>query len=331
VLIEKEHVSGTLKQEEIMTLEVFRYISAKQRRKKKNAAAIQLEKELVGMESVKQQIQDIVNVMKVNQFRAKKGMPYSNYHNVHLMIGAPGTAKTTVAQILGNMMVEEKLLPGNRFICVNGAELKGMYVGHSAPKTKQIFEENDIIMIDEAYSLTASGNGGLDTFAQEVLAQLMIELEEHATDKLVLFAGYGGDGVSSINNKMLQFLNANPGLKSRINSTIYFPSYSAEDMVQIVHRQAENMGFTLDPHADKMIYEYFKERVRDVDFGNGREARSLIEACNTNITKRACKVSQSKWTKKSLQTIKVEDVMYAIGKKQNESHAQIGVVTRIGF
>jgi hypothetical protein len=68
-----------------------------------------------------------------------------------------------------------------------------------------------------------------------------------------------------------------------------------------------------------------------VDFGNGREARSLIEACNTNITKRACKVSQSKWTKKSLQTIKVEDVMYAIGKKQNESHAQIGVVTRIGF
>ena len=93
---------------------------------------------------------------------------------------------------MGKIMEEEKLLPGSHFTCVNGAELKGMYVGHSAPKTKALFEENDIIVIDEAYSLTGDRSEP-DSFSREAIAQLVIELEEHAEDKLVIFAGYGGD------------------------------------------------------------------------------------------------------------------------------------------
>lgn len=88
--------------------------------------------------------------MKFNKMRQKMGMKGSAYHNVHVMLGAPGTAKTTVATIMGQMMFEENLLSDNRMICINGAELKGKYVGHSAPKTKSLFEDYDVIVIDEA-------------------------------------------------------------------------------------------------------------------------------------------------------------------------------------
>ena len=128
----------------------------------------------------------------IRRLRKEMGMKKSSYHNVHMMLGAPGTAKTTVAKLMGKIMEEEKLLPGSQFTCVNGAELKGMYVGHSAPKTKALFEENDIIVIDEAYSLTGDRSEP-DSFSREAIAQLVIELEEHAEDKLVIFAGYGGD------------------------------------------------------------------------------------------------------------------------------------------
>ena len=97
-----------------------------------------MEKNLVGMQEIKQQVYDIVNVMKYNKLRKQMNISGSNFHNVHVMLGAPGTAKTTVARYMGQMMFNEKLLPDNRYICINGAELKGKYVGHSAPNTKKI-------------------------------------------------------------------------------------------------------------------------------------------------------------------------------------------------
>ena len=93
---------------------------------------------------------------------------------------------------MGQMMFNEKLLPDNRYICINGAELKGKYVGHSAPNTKKLFENYDVIIIDEAYSIVEE-NGTMDSFGNEAIAQLIIELENHSTDKLIIFAGYGGD------------------------------------------------------------------------------------------------------------------------------------------
>ena len=119
-----------------------------------------------------------------------------------------------------------------------------MYVGHSAPKTKALFEENDIIVIDEAYSLTGDRSEP-DSFSREAIAQLVIELEEHAEDKLVIFAGYGGTDVDEKNNKMKEFIDANPGIKSRINSTFYFPSYTAPEMAEIFKKHAEISGYEL--------------------------------------------------------------------------------------
>jgi AAA+ superfamily predicted ATPase len=287
--------------------------------------------ELIGMEDVKKQVFEIVNVMKYNRIRSSMNLHEGTYHNVHVMLGAPGTAKTTVAQMMGQMMVDERLLPDDRYICVNGAELKGMYVGHSAPKVKTLFEENDIIVIDEAYSLVGD-DGHNDSFSKEALAQLIIEIENHSTDKLVIFAGYGGRKVSEKNNKMKDFLDANPGIKSRITSTIYFDSYNAQEMVEIFMRIAKNQKYKVDERTRPIIEGHFKKRVSDDNFGNGREARSLLETSVLFAANRIFKDDKKKYTKEEMQTITYDDVAAAIEQVEKAEMVQNPVhSTMFGF
>lgn len=287
--------------------------------------------QLIGMDSVKEQVLNVVNVMKFNKMRSKMKIKGSSYHNVHMMLGAPGTAKTTIAQLMGQIMVEEKLLPDDRFVCVNGAELKGMYVGHSAPKTKALFDENDIIVIDEAYSIV-SDSGQDDSFSKEAIAQLIIELEKHSADKLVIFAGYGGPKVREKDNKMKAFLDANPGIKSRITSTIYFDSYSADEMVEIFFHVAKNQNFQVDEKARPAVFSYFSERIHATDFGNGREARSLLETTIIFAAKRLFEQKKVKFTKQEMQTLTTEDVRNAIAQMRQANGVQEGAQkSRIGF
>jgi len=312
-------------------LKKFNFRVTKNNRKPEEIKSLKsLEKDLIGMETVKKQLKDIVEVMKLNRERERMGLGRLNYQNVHLLIGAPGTAKTTVAQLFGKMMSEEGLLPGDRFISVNGAELKGMYVGHSAPKTKFIFEQHDVILIDEAYSLT-EGEEQMDTFSKEALAQLILEVEKHGYDKLIMFAGYGGVNVQDKDNKMKRFLDANPGLKSRINSTIYFDSYTPEQMVKIVHKQAELEKLKLSDKADKMLFDYFTERVQDTNFGNGREGRRLVQNAVVFMAERIMKLPKEQRRKAMYQLITAEDVEKTIEQFKRGLTMQNGRGNRYGF
>ena len=317
------NVKGTVKEEDFDILSRFAKIGVESETER--SSSVKLEKQLFGMESVKQQVQEIVEVQRYQKRRENFGLNKGKYHNVHLLIGAPGTAKTTVARFMGNMMAEAHLLPGNRFICVNGADLKGLYVGHTAPKVRQIFADNDIIMIDEAYSLTAQGTGETgDSFSQEAIAEIITQIEDHGSEKLVMFAGYGGMNVAPGDNLMKNFIDANPGLKSRINSTIYFDSYSAEQMVEIVHIQAKNQGFILNRRVDPDLLDYFKERTKDRNFGNGREARSLLENAMVFAAGRVKKIPVGKIKKRQLQEITVSDIRKALERMQKGNQMQAG-------
>lgn len=304
----------------------------------KERSAMQcLKEDLIGLEQVKEQVLETVQVMKFNQIRRKMGIESKGYHNVHMMLGAPGTAKTTVAQIMGRIMEEEKLLPGSQFACVNGAELKGMYVGHSAPKTKALFEENDIIVIDEAYSLSGS-DGEPDSFSREAIAQLVIELEEHAMDKLVIFAGYGGSDVDEKHNKMKDFIDSNPGIKSRINSTFYFASYSPEEMAEIFSKHIQMNGYELPEGWEPVVREYFGERVQDENFGNGREARALFEKVSVQMARRVMKFreggDEASIEKEEAVRCRLEDIQRAVERAREENRQILGrqnVRRRIGF
>ena len=152
----------------------------------------------------------------------------------------------------------------------------------------------------------------------------MIELEEHATDKLVLFCGYGGTGVSEKDNKMKEFLDGNPGLKSRINTTIFFDSYSPQEMVQIVRCQAKLQKYTVEAEADAVIQEYFAERVKAEDFGNGREARSLLENAVISAAARIMELPEKKRTKKMLQELTAEDMQNAVVRLRGGNMLQRG-------
>lgn len=332
----KEH--GILRKKDFQFMERFAGKRGPAEQKTETRSAIRcLREDLIGMDQVKEQVMETVQVMKFNRLRKEMGMKKSSYHNVHMMLGAPGTAKTTVAKLMGKIMEEEKLLPGSQFTCVNGAELKGMYVGHSAPKTKALFEENDIIVIDEAYSLTGDRSEP-DSFSREAIAQLVIELEEHAEDKLVIFAGYGGTDVDEKNNKMKEFIDANPGIKSRINSTFYFPSYTAPEMAEIFKKHAEMSGYELPENWKEPITAYFSTRVNDENFGNGREARALFEKVSVQMAKRIMGDAngglQNSINEKAIKQCRISDIEGAIRRAREENKqisGRVKVHNRIGF
>lgn len=297
-------------------------------------ASVKLEKQLYGMEAVKERVHEIVDVLMYHKRREELGLTNGSFHNVHLLIGAPGTAKTTVARYMGEMMAEKNLLPGNRFTCVNGADLKGMYVGHTAPKVHRLFEENDIIMIDEAYSLAAhDSSDSWDSFSQEAVSTLITEIEEHGTEKLVLLAGYGGMDVEEKDNLMKLFIDANPGLKSRINSTIYFESYTARQMVEILHLLARNQNFSLSREADGDVCRYFEERRKHRSFGNGRETRSLLETATIFAATRTKGLSARQMTRRRMRQISASDIRKAIERLSFAARMQEGRNGRgrIGF
>ncbi len=245
---------------------------------------------LEGLYDVKKQVTELVRMLEYSRARIRAGMRQGEYHNVFMFLGAPGTAKTTVAKAFGRMLKEKKLLGRDRFISVSGSQLKAGYVGQTAGRVHSLFENYDIILIDEAYSLTAQNHGEMDIFAQEALAQLALELEEHSMDKVVIFAGYGGENVKGKDNKMKEFMTANPGILSRINATIFFPSYTAEEMVQITHKLAAEKGLSMTKAADGLIRDYFENRRKDRAFGNGREARSLVERAELKMAQH-CDIS----------------------------------------
>lgn len=306
--------------------------SKKLEKEEKHKSIDRLERSLVGIDNIKDDINGIVETFKYNKRRVSLGLKNGGYHNVHMMLGAPGTAKTTVAKILGDIMVEEHLLDNNRFISINGAELKGMFVGHSAPKVKALFEDYEIIFIDEAYAIAAKNNGESDSFSQEAISQLIIELENHGMDRLVIFAGYGGPNVSDQDNKMLDFLKCNPGIRSRINSTIVFESYNADQMLDIFKKQAKMSQYRIPKAADKYVLEFFSERAKEEDFGNGREARSLLENATVQAAKRISKVPDKKVTKQMLQQLTVNDICKAIERMRKAQQSQKGAKKRsLGF
>ncbi|MCR5235792.1 MAG: AAA family ATPase [Lachnospiraceae bacterium] len=295
--------------------------------KDRNTSALtKMENELIGMDEVKKQIRNIIDTLKYFKLRAGRDFKISGFHNVHLFVGSPGTAKSTMAKLMMTMMKDEGLLPGNRFVSVTGAQLKGAFVGQTAPKVHALFEQNDAIFIDEAYSLACGSEveGGLDSYSQEALAQLAVELEEHAMDKLVIFAGYGGRNINRKNNLMHKFLTSNPGISSRINSTIYFDSYKPEDMVAIVHKLASNTSLEMSAENDGMIADYFDKRQNENDFGNGREARVLLEKCERCVAKRIAGIDPGKVTDSELNTILPEDISKALDEMSRERKDMLG-------
>jgi len=273
--------SKILDEKDFEFLKSSMFVLNRQKNKKavdRENAVEKMNREIYGLEHVKKTILETVCVLKLSDERQKAGLKPLQINNTFVFLGPPGVGKTKMAEHLTNILFENNLLPDRRFISINAAQLKGLFVGHTAPKVTAIFENYDAIFLDEAYSLASqNADKGLDTFSQEALAQLCVELEKHSRDKLVIFAGYGGD-VDGKNNKMKEFLSANPGIASRITFTVEFPSYSPDvEMPEILKRIALNEDYDLEEGWREIAVNFFRKRARSESYGNGREARRLFQ------------------------------------------------------
>ncbi len=223
---------------------------------------------LVGMESVREQILEIVNQIKLSRSAGGK-QPC-----MHMaFVGAAGTGKTTVARILGKLLKEMGILRIGNFYEHTGRDLCGRFVGETAIKTTAICQEayGSVLFIDEAYSLFR-GDFSTNDYGREAIDTLIAEMENHRDDMLVIFAGYTHD--------MDILMTANAGMESRVPYRINFPNYEPETLSQIFLHMVDE-SFTHDESLEKASSEYFSnlsaEQISAPDFGNARFVRNLYE------------------------------------------------------
>lgn len=264
-------------------------------------AALEELNSLVGLESVKKQVQAIKDRALFNQLLEEKGMtpPALSYHMA--FTGNPGTGKTTVARILGKIFKNLGITSSDKFVEADRSALVGSYVGQTAPKTLDVCKSayGGILFIDEAYSLA---DGGPNDFGKEALATLIQEMENNRDKLLVILAGYS--------HEMGRLFDLNPGLKSRVGNIIEFPDYSGEDMVEIFNLTAKNASYHLEEEAQDLVRSYFNDLVQNKDkkFGNGREARAFFERLTSTQASRVVQTRPD-----DIFAISREDVVKTLG------------------
>lgn len=261
---------------------------------------------MVGLESVKDEVRAVIDEIQVNEWRRGAGLPVSAISHHLIFAGAPGTGKTTVARIYGELLAALGALPGGEFREVSRRDLVGQYLGHTAEKTAAAFDKarGGVLFIDEAYTLSRSFGSGGD-FGQEAIDTLVKLMEDHRDEIAVIAAGYTGE--------MLQFLDANPGLASRFAKTIEFGNYSPEQLVVIVERMARSDEYLLDDEVAGVLQDHFATIERDQNFGNAREARKLFEGVRKAQAQRL-RLSGRRPSFEELRTVAVDDVRAAIGR-----------------
>ena len=225
---------------------------------------------LIGLESVKDEVKSLVNLVRVRRLRVEAGLPAAPVSMHMVFTGNPGTGKTTVARLLGELYAAIGALKTGQLIEVDRSGLVAGYVGQTAMKTAQVVESavGGVLFIDEAYSLAS---GGENDFGREAIETLLKAMEDHRDELVVIVAGYDGP--------MERFISSNPGLESRFNKYIHFPDYTPEELHGIFLLQCKKHGYVLSPEADAALTAALTELYenRDENFGNGRTVRNLFE------------------------------------------------------
>ena len=232
---------------------------------------------LVGIRAAKDQVKKILAFAKMRKAMEEKGEHLEPITMNMEFVGNPGTAKTTVARIVAGLLTEIGIIKTGEFIEVGRANLVAKYVGQTAPMVQNVFQraKGGVLFIDEAYSLLEEGSGG---FGDEAINMIVQEMENNRKDTIVIFAGYP--------DEMENFFLRNPGLRSRVPFRVRFDDYTTDELADICELEAGKRGFLIDINANEFIKEICESSTKNVESGNGRFCRNLVERAVLNFALR---------------------------------------------
>lgn len=255
---------------------------------------------LIGMEDIKRDIRDLFSSIRIEEDRSKI-IGSTSKPAIHIVItGNPGTGKTTIVSKLGELFQAIGLLDRGQVIGAERKDLVAGYVGQTAGKTNDKINEamGGILFIDEAYTLAPEGVN--DSFGKEAIDTLLTRMENDRGKFIVVAAGYP--------KEMDNFINANPGLKSRFNRQFHLNDYNADEMLAIFKKMAESDKYKVEDKAEDKLKDIFSAMYlrRDKNFANGREVRNIFDECKKLLSKRL--VEKVNYEKEELLLIKAEDI-----------------------
>jgi len=267
-------------------------------KKEYNNTAYEKLQNMVGLAEIKSVIEQIVSLQRMQKIRLEMGCS-TQVSAMHMIFtGNPGSAKTTVARLLTEILKQEGIIRKGKLVECGRADLVGKYVGWTAKAVQKKFEEaaGGVLFIDEAYSLVDSSN----SFGDEAINTIVQEMENRRSDVIVIFAGYP--------DKMQDFLNKNEGLRSRITFHINFPDYTPEELVEILRLMINGKGYSYDELCIQKCKRIFEKAVNQEEFGNGRYVRNLLEQAIMKQSQRLLqKQAQQEITKEELLSFVSED------------------------
>lgn len=225
---------------------------------------------LVGLENVKREVRALTDMIEVGRRRQQAGLKAASARRHLVFTGSPGTGKTTVARLYGEILASLGVLEKGHLVEVSRVDLVGEHIGSTAIRTQEAFDRarGGVLFIDEAYALSPEDSGR--DFGREAIDTLVKLMEDHREAVVVIVAGYTAE--------MERFLSVNPGVASRFSRTITFNDYLPDELLRIVEQQAEEHEYRLGPGAAEALLAYFTAIPKGAAFGNGRTARQTFEA-----------------------------------------------------
>jgi len=233
-----------------------------------------LDYDLVGLKPVKKRVREIAALLVLDKMRRKLGFDTA-VPSLHMCFtGAPGTGKTTVAVRMGQILAKMGYCRSGHVVVATRDDLVGQYVGHTAPKTKEVIKQalGGVLLIDEAYYLYNAANDR--DYGQESIEILLNFMENNREDLVVVLAGY--------KDRMERFFSFIPGMNSRIGNHIDFPNYEVDELFEISRVMARDLEYVLAPGADEVFKSYIKRRMEMPFFSNARTVRNAMDRARMN-------------------------------------------------
>jgi probable Rubsico expression protein CbbX len=260
----------------------------------------ELERDLIGLAPVKSRVRDIAALLVIDRLRMNLGLQ-AQAPSLHMCFtGNPGTGKTTVALRMAAILHRLGYVRKGHLIAVTRDDLVGQYIGHTAPKTREVLKRamGGVLFIDEAYYLYRPENER--DYGQEAIEILLQVMENQRDDLVVILAGY--------EDRMNTFFRSNPGMSSRIAHHLEFPDYSAAELVQIAERMLAQHNYGFGPNAREAFEQYVGFRILQPNFANARSVRNALDRARLRQASRLFADNERRLTREELSTLEESDI-----------------------